>query len=160
MNIIALVTILALTAMAPAQQAGHQHDEMTRRGDAVMGFSHDKTTHHFRLREDGGEIEVTADDDADEQSAGEIRGHLRHIAAMFGTGDFTAPFLIHSQDPPGAQVMAARKTDIRYTLEMLPAGARVRIVTANREALEAIHEFLRFQITDHRTGDPLTIQKR
>jgi hypothetical protein len=30
-----------------------------------MGFSHDKTTHHFRLYPDGGAIEVTADDPND-----------------------------------------------------------------------------------------------
>ncbi len=32
-------------------------------------------------------------------------------------------------------------------------GARVVIRTANPEALEAVHAFLRFQISDHRTGD-------
>jgi len=138
---------------------GLQHGEMTRRGDAVMGFSHEKTTHHFLLREYGGNIEVTADDARDEESASQIRGHLRHIAAMFGAGDFTAPILIHSQDPPGSQVMAAHTRDITYTVETLPSGARLRIATKNREALDAIHEFLRFQIKDHRTGDPLTIGK-
>ena len=157
MNTTTFVTMILLAASAAAAQHTGQHDDMTRRGDAVMGFSHEKTTHHFRLREDGGEIEVTANDAADEESASEIRGHLRHITSMFAAGDFTAPFLIHSQDPPGAHVMTARKTEITYTLEALPAGARVRIVTANGDALDAIHQFLRFQITDHRTGDPLTI---
>jgi hypothetical protein len=28
----------------------------------------------------------------------------------------------------------------------------------NAEALAAVHEFLRFQIKDHRTDDPLAIQ--
>ena len=27
------------------------------RGDEIMGFSHEKTTHHFRLYADGGSIE-------------------------------------------------------------------------------------------------------
>jgi len=35
----------------------------------------------------------------------------------------------------------------------------VRIVAKTPEARAAVHEFLRFQITDHRTGDPLTIQQ-
>jgi hypothetical protein len=34
----------------------------------------------------------------------------------------------------------------------------VRIVTGNPAALVAVHEFLRFQIKDHRTSDPLAIQ--
>lgn len=152
-----MTLILLLTLL----QAGHdQHADLTRRGDAVMGFSHEKTTHHFRLRADGGEIEITARDPNDEDSASQIRGHLRHVAQMFARGDFTAPILIHAQNPPGTDVMTARKTAITYTLEPAPAGAQIRIATSDAEALQAIHSFLRFQITDHRTGDPLTIQKR
>jgi hypothetical protein len=155
----ALTLALLLLGIGLPQDANHQHDEMTRRGDAVMGFSHEKTTHHFRLRAEGGEIEATAIDSRDADSIAQIRGHFRHIARMFGDGNFTAPTLIHAQNPPGVQAMAARNGEITYALEMLPAGARIRITTGDQEALEAIHSFLRFQITDHRTGDPLTIQK-
>jgi hypothetical protein len=31
--------------------------------------------------------------------------------------------------------------------------------TKDRKALAAIHEFLRFQIADHRTGDPGKIER-
>ena len=30
------------------------HEGVVRRGDDVMGFSHEKTTHHFILLKDGG----------------------------------------------------------------------------------------------------------
>jgi len=36
----------------------HQAD-VEKHGDQAMGFSHDKTTHHFRLYSDGGAIEVS-----------------------------------------------------------------------------------------------------
>ena len=36
-------------------------------------------------------------------------------------------------------------------------GGRVLISTRNAGGLVAIHEFLRFQITDHKTGDPLEV---
>jgi hypothetical protein len=36
-------------------------------------------------------------------------------------------------------------------------GGRIRIETDSPEALAAIHDFLRFQIKDHETGDPLTV---
>jgi hypothetical protein len=154
-----LTLALALAAVPAANGQDHQHQETTRRGDAVMGFSHDKTRHQFRLRANGGEIEAVANDPADHESASQIRGHLRHVARMFSGGDFTAPILIHARNPPGADVMAARTRDITYTVEELPAGARIRMTTTVPEVLEAIHRFLRFQITDHRTGDPLTIQQ-
>jgi hypothetical protein len=111
------------------------------------------------LRPDVGEIAVTANDAADAESAAQIRGHLTHIAQMFREGNFTAPLLIHAKNPPGTDAMTRLAGDIAYRLEPLPLGARVRIITANATALDAIHAFLRFQITDHRTGDPLTIQK-
>jgi hypothetical protein len=151
------MTLFLLLALLQ-HPAAHDAD-VNRRGDAVMGFSHEKTTHHFRLRADGGEIEITADDPADTGSAAQIRGHLAHIVGMFGNGDFTAPLLIHARNPPGTDAMARLRAEIAYRLEPLPAGARIRIATAHAAALEAIHAFLRFQIADHRTGDPLTIQK-
>jgi len=33
----------------------------------------------------------------------------------------------------------------------------VRITTRDGEALAAVHEFLRYQIREHHTGDPLTV---
>jgi hypothetical protein len=158
-QILFVTTMILAAGPAAAQSGDQQHHEMTRRGEAVMGFPADKTTHHFRLRANGGEIEVVATDPRDQESVREIRGHLRHIARKFAAGNFTAPMLIHAQDPPGTEAMAARKGEIAYAVELVPSGARVRIRTSDREALDAIHAFLRFQITDHRTGDPLTIQK-
>jgi hypothetical protein len=36
-------------------------------------------------------------------------------------------------------------------------GGRVLIETKDAEALAAVHEFLRFQIEDHQTGDPTEV---
>ena len=124
-----------------------------KRGDEAMGFSHDKTTHHFRLYADGGAIEVTADDSTDYTNAQAIRSHLAHIVVMFSKGDFALPMFIHERVPPGVETMKQNRSAIAYTFEEIPAGGRVRIKTANPGALKAIHEFLRFQIEDHRTGD-------
>lgn len=122
-------------------------------GDEAMGFSHDKTTHHFLLFPDGGAIEVTANDKTDSESVQQVRAHLTHIAVMFSDGNFSTPMFVHSQIPPGVPVMQKERTDITYTLEALPAGGAVRIRSSNVEAVQAIHEFLRFQIEDHHTGD-------
>jgi hypothetical protein len=141
----------------PAQ--GHEHDAhaegVNKRGDHVMGFDHTKTTHHFLLRPDGGSIEVTANDINDKESRAQIRKHLGHIARMFAEGNFKAPMLIHEQTPPGVPSMQRLKSEIKYEYEETERGARVRISTSNPEALSAVQEFLRFQIKDHKTGDPL-----
>lgn len=38
-------------------------------------------------------------------------------------------------------------------------GGRIQITTGNAEAVAAIHQFLRFQIADHGTGDSGEIKK-
>jgi hypothetical protein len=148
---------LALLAAGTIAYSQSHHDEVNRRGDHEMGFSHEKTTHHFRLAKDGGAIEVTANDPNDTESRDQIRQHLTHIAMMFSAGNFNAPMLIHDQTPPGVPVMKRLKNQIKYEFEKVESGGRVKISTMNREAIDAVHEFLRFQITDHQTGDPLTL---
>jgi hypothetical protein len=146
------IAMLLLTAAGLLAQQSH-HPAVDQRGDHVMGFSHEKTTHHFRLFADGGAIEVTANDPKDTDSRDQIRMHLSHIARMFAEGNFQAPMLIHDRVPPGVQVLQRLKAEVRYRYEEIDGGGRIRIVTRNPEALPALHEFLRFQIADHRTGD-------
>lgn len=77
---------------------------------------------------------------------------------MFAEGNFKAPMLIHEQVPPGVPIMQRLKSKIKYDYEETEGGARVRIRTADAEALSAIHEFLRFQIKDHKTCDPTGVK--
>jgi hypothetical protein len=146
-------------AQPPASKSDAHHQGVAERGDKVMGFSHDKTAHHFRLYADGGAIEAEATDAQDAASRDAIRGHFTHITKMFSEGDFNAPMLIHQQNPPGTATMTRLKEQIHYTLEETPRGGRIRISTQNAEALHAVHQFLKFQIKDHQTGDSTAITK-
>jgi hypothetical protein len=142
-----------------AKQAAHNHlAAVNQRGEQAMGFSQTETTHHFRLYADGGAIEVLANSTQDIASREQIRQHLQQIAQLFAKGDFAKPQHTHAQVPPGVTEMTRLKTDISYQYESLPSGGRVRIKTANPDALKAVYEFLRFQIKDHQTGDANTVQ--
>jgi hypothetical protein len=127
--------------------------QMDKRGDEGMGFSQKKTTHHFSLTLDGGVIRVSANDAGDTVSRDQIRMHLAHIARAFGEGNFDIPMFVHDQTPPGVPTMTAKKDLIQYRFEEDATGGAVVITTADGDALAAIHDFLRFQIRDHRTGD-------
>jgi ketosteroid isomerase-like protein len=148
-----------MTAQPDAQHpAGHdRHAGVDARGDQAMGFSHENTTHHFLLTKDGGIIRVDANAADDSESRDQIRTHLRHIARAFAKGDFALPHFIHAQDPPGVATMKASPIDYKY--EERPAGAQVVLRTRDAKALAAIHDFLRFQIADHRTGDPISVSR-
>ena len=154
--VFAMASCLALTAAAAAQS--HQ-DEVKHRGQMVMGFDQDATVHHFILTADGGRIEVTAKAADDAKSIAEIRSHLTHIAVMFAEGDFSAPMLVHAKEPPGVPGMKHAGSAVKYAYEDLPLGARIVMTTAPADAVAAIHEFLRFQIADHKTGDPADVKK-
>jgi len=157
-----LIILLGAFAMQaqqtkPQEDATDSHAAMTARGDQAMGFSHEKTTHHFRLSGDGGAIEVSANDPKDSESREMIRMHLSHISKMFAAGNFDAPMFIHVTNPPGVPTMTELRDQIHYQYEETDAGARVRIQTANKRALAAVHDFLRFQISEHQTGDSTAI---
>ena len=152
-----LTTLLCLP-VSGQQQGQHQMDEMNKRGDKHMGFDHLKTTHHFLLANDGGSIQVEANDLNDTESRDQIRRHLRHITMMFSEGNFAVPMLIHEQTPPGSETMKQLKGAIDYQFNETERGASIRISTSDAQALKAIHEFLKFQITEHKTGDPLEVK--
>jgi hypothetical protein len=139
-------------------QAQDHHSMVNEHGDKVMGFSHEKTTHHFVLTQDGGLIEVRANDLKDTASLDQIRNHFQHIVHMFADGNFNAPMLVHSQDVPGTAIMTRLKTDLHWELQEIPRGARITIIADNKEALDAAHDFLRFQISDHQTSDCTAIR--
>jgi hypothetical protein len=155
----ALLVSVSLSAQQASSCAAH-HAGVDERGDHVMGFDHEKTTHHFLLTPEGGVISVSVKDEADTASRDAIRTHLSHIAKMFAEGDFEAPMLIHERVPPGVPVMKEKKSDIRYAFEETKAGGRVVISTSDPKALAAIHDFLRFQISDHQTGDSSEVEPK
>jgi len=155
--IVLLATISSVSRQSPNQTASSDVD---RRGAHVMGFDQNKTTHHFLLYDDGGSIDVSVKDPSDTADRDAIRSHLPHIAAMFAAGNFDAPMLVHDTNVPGTSEMATMKDRLSYRFIETPNGGRVDIQTRDPDALAAVHKFLRFQISDHRTGDSTAIRKR
>jgi hypothetical protein len=169
---LAFVTLLAGAAPAaqhPDMPAGMSHEEHLRqiqkdeklkqRGALAMGFDQDKTVHHFLLQLAGGAIVVTSKDAGDAGSIAQIRSHLREIAQSFGNGLFDKPVATHGEMPPGSETMAAHTVRITYRYEERAGGAAVVMETSAPDALTAIHDFLRYQIVEHKTGDPLIAQQ-
>jgi hypothetical protein len=91
-----MIRTAAFFVLGAALVFAQDHQAMVNEhGDHVMGFSHEKTTHHFELNYDGGVIDVRANDVKDTESRDQIRGHFQHIAQMFAAGNFNAPMLVH-----------------------------------------------------------------
>ena len=163
--VVAAAIAVAWTAVPVAQQSSQSSQSshpspLDERGAHVMGFDQQKTRHHFYLYADGGAIDVSANDPDDATNIAAARAHLPHIAKMFGEGDFAAPVLVHATNVPGTADLARLKDRLSYRYEETPRGGRVNIVTADPDAIAALHRFLRFQITDHHTGDSPDVRPR
>jgi len=149
-----MIRSIAVLFLGAALGLSQDHQaRVNEHGDHVMGFSHETTTHHFELHYDGGTIDVRADDVKDTESRNQIRSHFRHIAQMFAVGNFNAPMLVHGTNVPGTAEMTKLKDQLHWDLQETPRGARIVITADNKQALGAVHQFLRFQIEDHQTGD-------
>ena len=155
----AAVAILALSLCASAQEAEHMHhhDAVNARGEKAMGFSQTATTHHFRLLPDGGYVQVQSNSADDAMNRDHIRMHLQMQAKKFAAGDFGLSEQTHDRVLPGTPQMQTLKSAITYKYEEIERGARLRISSQDPAAVAAIHDFLKFQIADHQTGDPTTI---
>jgi hypothetical protein len=161
-------TTVGMRAQHPAMPPGMTHEEhlaqmqkdaeLKKRGADAMGFDQEKTTHHFKLYRTGGAIEVVANDSTDEVSRDQIRTHLKMIADQFAGGDFGKPLATHGELPPGVRTMQEGRHALTFTYEELPGGGRVRITASDGKSTDAVHEFLRYQIREHKTGDPLKIK--
>lgn len=169
MKSLTLIAAACLASGARAQNPMHsvlqassaQHAAgVDTRGDHAMGFSHETTAHHFILLPDGGLITVETKSEHDDATRDQIRSHLTHIAAMFSANDFDMPMFIHDRVPPGVPAMQQKHAVIHYTYEPTERGGRVKIETQDADAVKAVHEFLVFQIQDHRTGDPPEVKPR
>ena len=163
---IAVTTAIAVAAPAAAQDhaahAGHPASaapaagdtafaKLQERGRIAMGVNQYTSRHVFEVLPDGGRIELQRVEE-DREGADTIRRHLQEIAAAFKAGDFSTPGFVHWREVPGVPVMAARRERIAYAYRELPRGGELRITSPDSVAVSAIHEFLAFQNSDHRTG--------
>jgi hypothetical protein len=161
MNVTLTITLvaggLAIAASGAGQSSGSPHGQhdMMAAGNRAMGFDQARTFHHFRLLARGGVVEVHVNDPGDTKSAQQIAAHLEHVSRQFAAGNFAASAATHGEPPPGVATLQKRADRVRYRFEPTAVGGRVRIVTDDAEALDALHAFLRYQIREHRTGDAI-----
>lgn len=137
--------------------AGHDHGHASserqasvrERGQQVMPFRLDRTTHVFKKTTTGGIESVVAKTAADRSQVPLIRGHLRKEQQLFSRGDFSDPMAVHGMAMPGINVLRRKADQIEFVYRELPAGAELTYRTADDQALSALHEWFDAQLLDH-----------
>ena len=133
------------------QQAG-----VSKRAELTGVAEH--AIHHFELLKDGGTVTAEVKDPKDGAGRNQLRLHIAHMAKMYAEGYFRGPEFIHAQKVPGVVEMERLKDEIRYEYHDTASGGRITIVSHNEKAIAAVHEFLRFEIKEHHTGDSTEVK--
>jgi hypothetical protein len=152
--VVSMAVTFAASGLREMKQEKSQHCQRMHQDEMAMGFSQTKASHHFQLTKSGGVIEVEVKDPSDTSTQEQVRRHLQGIAKEFADGNFSSPMLTHGEIPPGVPDMQRLKTFLSYKYAETDRGGKVVIHATNAETLKAVHEFLRFQIHEHHTGDP------
>ena len=128
---------------------GNRQAEIRARGQQVMPFDLNRTTHVFAKTAVGGVESVLIKSDADRSQIPLIRSHLRKEQRRFSRGDFSDPMAIHGMQMPGLDTLRRRASEITITYHSIPRGAHLRYSTANKTVLSALHEWFDVQLMDH-----------
>jgi hypothetical protein len=135
--------------MTHGQDQSAASTSMLERGDVAMGFNQSKISHQFKSTPTGGEILITALNNSDTETIKQIKKHISIIQKEFSSGNFTKPFYIHAQDVPGTKLMGEKKDFIKYSINEIDNGATLILETKDKELVDAIHQFMIFQGTEH-----------
>jgi hypothetical protein len=115
-----------------------------------MGFNQSKISHEFKSTPTGGEIMITVLNSSDIETIKQIKNHISLIQKEFSAGNFTKPFYIHAQDVPGTKLMTEKKNFIKYSINEIDNGSTLILETTDKELIDAIHQFMAFQRTEHK----------
>ncbi len=98
-------------------------------------------------------MRVTANDLNDAETAARISRHLRTLASQFRRGDFSGPERDHGPTLAGVENLRRLHEKIIYTAHSIAGGGELIISSDDRRAIDAIHQFLQFQMREHNSGD-------
>jgi len=131
--LLAILPGIANAQQNPPPDQNTRSEGVVKRGEHVMGFSHEATTHHFGLFKDGGEIVVTAKDPNDKASIEQIRTHLGHIAKMFSSEIPLTPLAIEAFK---SQMLISGIGPFLFPSDKNPSGHHKNLKTAWRKTLK------------------------
>jgi hypothetical protein len=142
------VVLWLLVACTATPTQTDRQAEVAEKGETVMPFDLERTTHVFEKIENGGLQQVLADDGDSEQIA-LIRAHLQEEATRFQAGDFHDPAMIHGENMAGLHELVTGADQMTIEYSELPNGAQILYTTEKADLVDAIHEWFAAQVADH-----------
>jgi hypothetical protein len=154
-----LFFLLVIGAVAQEPPKPYVDPELLSRATKVSGFDSQKVTRHFYVLKNGGAVEITAKDPNDEATVKSIQAYLKKESDQFAKGNFESTTNIYGRAPESAPQLKKLRDSVTYAVVPQDDGGVLRMLTVNPAAKSAVHDFLRFQIDQMKTGDPTTPQE-
>ena len=126
-------------------------------------YDRHRVVHHFYLYPDGGMMTLTVSDPSDAETRKAVRAFVQRVSQLMVMGDLARLREQFGDAVPGLDRIAeARRRKATITVHSSTPGEGSQIVFSamDPEALQGLHEFLRFQITDLNTGDSPEVRER
>lgn len=160
-SVVGLVILLSLLSIGLAAQEPpkpYVDPELLSRATRVSGFESDRVNRHFYVLKNGGAVEITAKDANDESTIKAIQSYLKKESDMWTKGNFDTVAAVYGKAPESTVQLKKLRDNVTYAVVPEENGAVVRMLTVNPMAKTAIHDYLKFQIEQLKTGDPTSPQ--
>jgi hypothetical protein len=123
-----------------------------------MGFDPAKTVAHFYLLKNGGAIELSAKAETDKDTIDAIQRYVAAQAKAYDKGSFDIPTEMNGKPVDGVPVIKKLRKEITFEVVPMDTGAALRMLSVNGPAKQAIQDYVKFQIIERKSGDPLTVE--
>lgn len=143
-----LLGLLLFSATTPAlEKNGAKQSEGVQQ---AIPYALDQTLQTFSKTVHGGVMHVVAKSQDNTRQIKLIQEYLLKMANNFRKGDFSATERMHGADMPGlVQLKKAETDDIRYEYKALTNGAQIHFSTEYPLYVQALHEWLDAQMSEH-----------
>lgn len=126
-------------------------------------YDRHRVVHHFYLYPDGGMMTLAVTDPVDAETRKAVRAYVQRVSQLMVFGNLERMREQFGQGMPGLDRIAearGRKATITVRSSTPDEGSHIIFSTADPGALQGLHEFLRFQIDDLKTGDSQEVRER
>lgn len=153
---IGAMLLMAAAAVAQEPPRPFVDPALLSRVSKASGFDSERVNRHFYVLKNGGAVEITAKDSGDEATIKAIQTYLKKESDLWTKGNFETVTAVYGRPAEGTVQLKKLRDDVTFAVVPEENGAVIRMLTVNPTAKAAIHDYLRFQIDQLKTGDPTT----
>jgi hypothetical protein len=154
-----LLLLSTLASTAWSQSPAPTGPDLNSRFSRALGTDAGKIVQHYYLVKNGGVIEFAAKDPNDSATVAVLQKYFETQKDLFEKGKNDADADVHGKLPDGVPILKKLRNEITFFAVKNDDGGALRMFSTNDQARQAIQDFLKFQISEHKTGDPLVAEQ-